>query len=149
MPDRVEDVVLWLLVVDLGVALGAGIYESRVEVPRWKTLPTDQWTNTGVKFWAFVTTGPLTLLTIASLALVWTAEGSRQDWWLASTVLLVVERLVTFGYFIPTMARLQSSSGWPRDRVESTLSQWMRLNLGRHLLVLAAWLTALQAFTTL
>jgi hypothetical protein len=145
VPEWVEDAVLWLLVVDLGVAFGAGIYESRFEVPRWKSLPTDQWTNTGVRFWAFVTTGPLTLLTIASLALVWSADGSRQDWWLASTAFLVVERLVTFGYFIPTMVRLQSSTGWPRDPVEATLARWMRCNVGRHLLVLAAWLTALQA----
>ncbi len=135
--------------VNLGITFGAGLYESRLEVPRWKTLPTEQWTNTGVKFWAFVTTGPLTLLTIVSLALVWTADGSRQDWWLASVALLVVERLVTFGYFIPTMARLQSTKGGQKDRVESTLSQWMRLNIGRHLLVLAAWLTALAAFTTI
>jgi hypothetical protein len=146
--DDIEAIVLWLLVVNLGVAFGAGIYESRFEVPRWRHLPPREWTNTGTRFWAFVTTGPLTLLTVASLVLVWGAGGARQDWWLVATALLVVERLMTFGYFIPTMARLQSSHSPVPAEVDATLSRWMKLNLGRHLLDLAAWLTAPAAFST-
>jgi Domain of unknown function (DUF1772) len=149
LADEVEAIVLWLLVVNLGVAFGAGIYESRFEVPRWRHLPPREWTNTGTKFWAFVTTGPLTLLTVASLVLVWGADGARQGWWLVATALLVIERLTTFGYFIPTIARVQSSSGLSPAEVNTTLSRWMTLNLGRHLLDLAAWLTSLAAFSTI
>lgn len=149
MGDDVEAIVLWLLVVNLGVAFGAGIYESRFEVPRWRRLPPREWTNTGIEFWAFVTTVPLTLLTVASLVFVWGADGARQDWWLVATALLVIERLATFGYFIPTMARLQSSDSLAPAEVDTTLSRWMTLNLGRHLLDLAAWLAALAAFSTI
>jgi hypothetical protein len=30
---------LWLLVINLGVAFGAGIYEARVMIPAWAGLP--------------------------------------------------------------------------------------------------------------
>lgn len=32
-------VLLWLFVINPGVAFGAGVYEGRVVVPTWKELP--------------------------------------------------------------------------------------------------------------
>ena len=70
-----HDIVLWLFVIFGGIAVGAGLYEMRVNVPRWFTpaggssasvnveaITTD---DAGRRFWAYVTTGPLTLLTVA------------------------------------------------------------------------------------
>ncbi len=54
--------VLWLFVINLGVAFGAGVYEARVVVPQWAAMPPSQWPNTGILFWVYVTTVPLTLL---------------------------------------------------------------------------------------
>ena len=53
----------------LGTAFGAGIYESRVVVPEWQNTPPQTWPNTGLEFWVYVTTVPLTLLTLATATL--------------------------------------------------------------------------------
>ena len=62
-----KKIVLWLFVMNLGIAFGAGIYEAWVVIPQWANIPSGEWPNTGLMFWVYVTTVPLTLLTIASL----------------------------------------------------------------------------------
>jgi hypothetical protein len=34
-----KEIVLWLFVIDLGIAFGAGIYEARVVIPQWENVP--------------------------------------------------------------------------------------------------------------
>lgn len=55
---------------------------------------------------------------------------------------------MTFSYFIPTMIRLMSTEYLPESEVKPTLSQWRRLNYGRHVLTLASWLAALKALSS-
>lgn len=31
--------VLWLFVINLGIAFGAGLYEARVVIPQWANIP--------------------------------------------------------------------------------------------------------------
>jgi hypothetical protein len=62
-------------------------------------------------------------------------------------VIIVVERIATFSYFIPTMVWLQGTEGLPEAEVQAALSQWMLLDYGRHVLTLAGWLAALKAFS--
>lgn len=152
MGRTIERILLWLFVINLGIALGAGLYEARIQVPEWlvSTPGGLRWdaeaslrANTGLRFWAFVTTGPLTLLTLASLGLVWGAGGAARDWWLLAISLTVVERIATFAYFIPTMVRLQAAGAGAQ--VQQTLGSWATANYVRHALNLAAWLCALQA----
>lgn len=35
-----REIVLWLFTLNVGIAFGAGIYEARVVVPQWKSLPS-------------------------------------------------------------------------------------------------------------
>lgn len=142
-----KDVVLWLFVINLGIAFGAGIYEGRVVVSQWENIPPSQWPNTGLMFWAYVTTGPLTLLTIASIFAAWMAQGPMRPWYLAAVCIVILERIATFSYFIPTMVRLMGTEGLPDADVKATLSQWLLMNHGRHLLTLAGWLAALRALS--
>jgi hypothetical protein len=58
MRQYVPKVLLWLFIINLGIALGAGLYESRVVIPRWENIPPQTWPNTGVEFWVYVTTVP-------------------------------------------------------------------------------------------
>ena len=74
-----SEITLWLFVINLGVAFGAGLYEHRIVLPRWITSQASgRWNaeaalldDTGRRFWGFVTTVPLTLLTVANLFVAW------------------------------------------------------------------------------
>jgi hypothetical protein len=147
MRKYVPKVLLWLFVINLGIALGAGIYEQRVVIPQWEHIPPQEWPNTGLLFWVYVTTVPLTLLSLANMVAAWLEQGARRRWWLGAAVISVVERIATFSYFIPTMLWLQGTEGLPEAEVQAALSQWLLLDYGRHVLTLAAWLAALKAFS--
>ncbi len=147
MRKYVTEVLLSMFVIDLGIAFGAGIYEDRVVVPQWEDTPPETWPNTGLKFWVYVTTVPLTLLTIANLVAAWQDQGPRRYWWLGALALSVVERSLTFSYFIPTMSRLMGTKDLPDAEVKATLSQWRLRNYARHVLTLGAWLASLKALS--
>ena len=140
---------LWLFVINLGVAFGAGVYEARVVIPQWADIPPPSWPNTGVMFWVYVTTVPLTLLTIANLLAAWVSHGPIRRWQLTAGFIVLAERVLTFSYFIPTMVRLMGSDGLAVSEIERDLSQWLLLNHGRHALIFCGWLAALKALTLL
>jgi hypothetical protein len=97
-------------------------------------------------FWVYVTTIPLTVLTVANLIAAWVDSSPRRPWWLSAAAIIVLERIATFSYFIPTMMGLTSSE-LPEAEVKATLSQWLLFNHGRHVLTLSGWLMALKAFS--
>ena len=149
-------VLLWLFVINLGIALGAGLYESRIVVPGWidTAAAAPVWNpdaahddNTGVRFWVAVTTVPLTLLTLANLFAGWRAPTGLRRWWLGTATTAVIERALTLGYFVPTMVRLMRVENSPG--AASSAIQWAQLNNVRHVLVLAALLAALRTFSLL
>ena len=149
-------ILLWLFVIVLGIAFGAGLYEHRIVFPRWLAVARDgtvHWNaeavrldNSGLQFWAYVTTGPLTLLTLASLWTGWKyTAGWLRLWWVGASTISLVERLFSFAYFIPTMIGLMNAPDTPAS--VATALRWSELNYFRHTLALAAWLSALQAFS--
>jgi hypothetical protein len=137
---------LWLFVINLGIACGAGLYEARVVIPQWADIPPQTWPNTGLMFWVYVTTIPLMVLTVANLIAAWMDSSTRRRWWLSAAAIIVLERIATFSYFIPTMIGLTSAE-LPEAEVKATLSQWLLFNHGRHALTLFGWLMALKAFS--
>ena len=147
---------LTLFVVNLGIAFGAGLYEHRIVVPDWIEMSPDgvHWNadaardhDTGRRFWVFVTTIPLTLLTIANTYAAWHAPGALRTWWLASAFAAAADRVFTFLYFIPTMIALANAPDSPGAVAAAT--RWSQLNNVRHAIVLVAWLAALRAFAML
>jgi hypothetical protein len=156
MADRLTHVLLWLFVLNLGIAFGAGLYESRISVPqwlrfapdtgyRWKAAPAVE-ANVGLRFWVYVTTVPLTVLTLLCLIRGWTMPEPSRTWWLVAGGAALIERLLTFGYFIPTMIRLMREELQPESAATTKARQWVRLGYVRQLLTLIAWLAALHAF---
>lgn len=147
---------LWLFIINLGIAFGAGLYEHRIVVPDWISSDAAgaHWNaaaartdNTGLRFWAFVSTGPLTLLTLANLFAAWRSSGAIRGWWLAAALLVLADRVLTFGYFIPTMIGLMGSDDSPAS--VATALRWSSMNYIRHALVGGGWLAALKAFALL
>ena len=146
---------LWLFVMNLGTVFGAGVYEHRIVVSRWTSDSsasggrhwhgeTARQDDVGRRFWAFVSTVPLTLLTVANLVLAWQASGALRAWWLAAALLALADRVLTFSYFIPAMVGLMAVPDSPE--AAASASVWANLNHLRHAIVLAAWLASLNAF---
>lgn len=145
---------LWLFVINLGIAFGAGLYEHRIVLSsNWITISAAgaHWhgdvaraDDTGRRFWVFVTTIPLTLITFANLYAAWHSTGPVRFWWLAAALAAVAERALTFSYFIPTMVGLTNAPDSPQ--AVATAIRWSHLNYLRHAIVLVAWLAALRAF---
>jgi hypothetical protein len=79
MVGSLKSILLWLFVINLGIAFGAGFYEARVVLPQWADLPPKDWPNTGILFWAYVTTVPLTLLVFANLIAAWFDKSVRRN----------------------------------------------------------------------
>ena len=157
-PRPAHVAVLVLFTTVLGVTLGAGLYELRIEVPQWfeETATGPRWdpaaareADTGRRFWAFVTTGPLTVLTLASLVLSWRTTGAMRRWWLTAALVSTVDRAATFGYFIPTMLTLMADPGPPPAVATDRALRWAALDWDRQALTLLAFLAALRALTLL
>lgn len=145
---NIEEILLWLFVLVLGTAFGAGFYEMRVVLPLWFASPPEsiRSPDSGKKFWAIVTTLPLTSLAVANLIVALGAPEPRRDWWFAAAAVILVERLMTFAYFIPSILRLERSAAPPAE-VRAASAQWRRLNLLRVLLLLVSWLGALKVLS--
>ncbi|PYO88711.1 MAG: hypothetical protein DMD66_06865 [Gemmatimonadetes bacterium] len=149
MPETSVRALLWLFTINLGIVFGAGLYESRVVVPLWASAPPGSLRSpdSGRRFWAFVSTIPLTLLTLANLVAAWRAVGPERTWWLSATLVVLAERVATFAFFIPTMLRLQRDSTGSDLAVGHAFARWVRLNHLRNLLTLTAWLAALKTLS--
>ncbi len=159
MAEFIVQLVLWLFVIDLGVAFGAGLYESRVTVPLWLRFSPESgyhWdaaaasaANSGLRFWVYVTTVPLTLLTLASFAAAFSVSGGARLWWLGAALAALVDRGLTFAYFIPAMLRLMGDERLPQSEAVAKARRWVRLGYLRHAATLAAWIAALKALVLL
>ena len=68
-----------------------------------------------------MTTVPLTLPAVGNAIAAWLEQGPRRAWWLSAVAIVVLERIATFAYFIPTMVRLMGGSSMERD-IEVCLS---------------------------
>ncbi len=149
--------VLWMLVLNLGMTFGAGVYEHRIVLSRWLGGPLaagSRWDgeaarrdDPGRRFWVLASTVPLTLLTLANLFAAWQGSGPGRNWWIAASTVALAERLLTFSYFIPTMVRLMRAADSPDAVARAT--RWARLNHVRHLIAFAAWLLSLKAFAVI
>ena len=69
MSTTISTILLWLFVINFGIAFGAGLYEHRIVAPGWLNHDGSgpHWNaeaarrdDTGLRFWAYVTTGPHT-----------------------------------------------------------------------------------------
>ena len=156
MSSTAQTILLWLFIVNLGIAFGAGLFEHRIIVPDWLSTSGSEkhWNaetvrndDTGRRFWAFVTTVPLTLLSLANLYAAWASTGPLRAWWLLAAVAALVERTFTFAFFIPTMVGLMNAQDSPA--AVATAMRWSNLNYLRHALGLAAWLLALRTLEVL
>jgi hypothetical protein len=152
---NITEIVLTAFIINLGITLGAGLYETRIVLPLWfHRTPNRGYQvdfeamhiiDPGKKFWAFVTTIPLTLLTIVNLVFAYKAMAPLHEWWVCATIIVLLERIGTFTFFIPTAIKLQKAENLPVAKTTGIASLWIRLNYVRIALTLAALLFSLKA----
>ena len=157
MKRVIPEILLWLFVMNLGIGFGAGLYEKRIVLPQWFPVSVEggcavdgeamRQTDAGRRFWAYVTTVPLTLLALTNLLVAWQAQSSRREWWIAAAVITLMERIGTFSYFIPTAIALMQTEGPSGPEVETMATRWIQLNDVRAALSLTGWITALRALS--
>jgi hypothetical protein len=82
---------------------------------------------------------------LANLWAAWTAPAPLRAWWLLAALAALADRILTFGYFIPTLVGLMNAADTPAS--VAAAARWATLNYPRHALVLTAWLAALQTFS--
>ena len=119
MPAAWSRIVLWLLVMEVGISLSAGLYEGRIVVPGWLSRLRPMASLAGTprrqaperrrpELWAFVTTRPAkTLITLARIS-ARPASLRRAPPLVAGSrgLAALCDRVFTFAYFIPTMVSL-------------------------------------------
>jgi len=151
--------ILLLFIANLGTAFGAGLYEMRIVLPMWFhragggryeiDYQAMRQTDVGRRFWAMVTTVPLTLLTLANVFFAWQSQVPAHAWWLAAAFVALAERMGTLAFFIPTAIRLERSDLKPLANISDVVARWVQLNYVRNLLVLVALLLGLRALLLL
>jgi len=158
MWQYISEILLWLFVINLGIASGAGLYETVIIIPQWFIKsPTGlvikseamRQSDTGRKFWAYVTTIPLTLLTLANLVVAWQSQGPEHYWWLSASLIVLIERIATFTFFIPTAIKLMRDEPSSAFTNKNSASRWVSLNYIRLFLNLIGWIAALKGLSLL
>ena len=153
------EIFLFLFVVLIGITLGAGMYESRIVLPMWfNKNSNNRWLvnfenmkniDSGRKFWGMVSTVPLTLVTMVNIFFAVKSNGQIHYWWLTATLIILIERLGTFTFFIPTAIKLQKGQTLVAEKQHSLISRWVNLNYVRNFLTFIAFVISLKALTYL
>ena len=145
-------IALWALVLALGLQTGAGIYETRIIVPLWSDDPPASLTefhaqprkpDSGRRLWIILT--PIT--TLISLVNLVLALMNHNGWWITASAASLVVMVVTFAYFVPELISFAKTAAQPPADVAPRVHRWVALNYVRAVILIAAWLAALQAFS--
>lgn len=148
---------LWAFTILMGLDLGAGLYEARVNVAGWSTAIVDRTPDgdaymrfaprAGDRWWMFLTP-LLAIVTIATLIAGLRTSGAARRWIIGSAALELLVVVSTFAWFVPNIIQLMSHfRDLPPDAVASKARAWVSLNWVRAVLTMAAWLGALKAMT--
>jgi hypothetical protein len=153
---NISEIMLLLFTLNLAIAFGAGLYETRIVLPLWfkkagagyqVDFENMRSIDTGRKFWGFITTIPLTLLTIANLILALQSHGPIRSMWLTASLIVLVERIATLTFFIPVAIKLQKAGSLHPSKTGRLVAWWIRMNYIRNMLTFVACLMALKCLT--
>ncbi len=155
---NLTEILLACTVINLGITLGAGLYETRMVLPLWFNKSNSGYSvnfanmqaiDSGRGFWGFTTTVPLTLLMITNLVCSLQSQPLLHNWWVAASIILLLERAATFTFFIPTAIKLQKGERLPAGKISKMVTWWVRLNYVRNALTLTALVIFIKALLVL
>ena len=152
---RIGRILLALLVIVLGVEIGAGIYEARVLVPLWSSDPPGSLVaynlqplrpNPGLHFW-IVSTPLVGLLALVNLVPAFRSFPPRRAWWITGSLLAAAVVVVTFVYFVPELQAFEALRDQGAVSMTSRVQRWVALNWVRAVVYVFAWLSLLRALS--
>lgn len=151
-------IALWLLVILLGLELGAGLYETRIVVPLWSAGVPETLAegnpfgrvaiDAGMRLWAILTSA-VALLAVVALVLGFWAAAPQRGWQIAAAIIELLVVAATLGYFRPVLIRLfmGHGAGLSRSEIVAIVNRWVMLSRVRVVVSLIAWLVALYALS--
>ena len=149
--------VLFILFIQFG--MGGGLYEFLVIYPRWRKnvspanlaqkLQDSGQATANRRYWPFISP-VLTLLSIINIVLALQYTGPAHISWLTASLIIFINRVITFSYFVPTMIR---KFGHPEkidaEQLRKAVRVWTSLSPLRILIELSAWSFAIRALLLL
>jgi hypothetical protein len=153
---RTDTPLLVALLTATGVAVGAGIYESRVVIPRWSSRATPEDIGpalnssghmlSGQAFWPLVA-APAVPLAAANTVQALRSSGRRRPWWFAFSATMATTCVATAAYFVPELHRLSRAGDLSEAEVARRASRRVRLDNVRLAVLVSAWLLGLTALS--
>ena len=152
--DVLIEILLWVLVINMAVALGAGLYEAIIEIPQWYSISDGYytWDNTRAldanvlhNFWTSFALIPLSIQCGLMWVLLWWTKGTVRKWFLAAAMVLLIERGLTLGHYAPTLVALLQNK-IPDPEISRAVMNWVQLNYVRQAALVIAFLTTLVTF---
>ncbi len=143
------EILMWLLVMWMGFAIGAGIYETRVVLPLWAGSPPEslkRWHSApfridpGLRFWVFCTPG-LALLSLVVLVSFLGVDSPAATYVKIGAGLSVALAIWAFAWFVPRFRAVTGPKFQEMDQQQAAgiAVAWRRMNSLRVVLFLAAW----------
>jgi len=140
-------IILLFLTVSLG--LGGGLYEVLVIYPGWKhdvhpltlrgKLELSGQIRAARRFWPIVSPAQV-LLGVINIVLAWKSTGAAHPYWLAASLAIFINRVFSFGYFIPVMIRkIMQPENIEVPRLRAVVKQWIALSPIRVVVEFFAW----------
>ena len=148
---------VWLFVIWVSIQYGGGLYEKQIIVPLWVEAAPDQLTtvletsgqkDSAMGFWAFVSP-PVALLALINLIFALRSRVRFRSWWLAASLLMLVNSIFTYSYFVPTMIQLWDAHNLDPAWISASKNRWANLNYLRLLIATLGWLSLLKTFSML
>ena len=155
-----DRIALGLLIVYLGMAVGAGAYEARAVYPGWQhdprpdtlaqRLAASGQTRAARRFWPYLSPPGLLIAfwnLVAATTLLQRSPDFRTVAWAAIATAVVLKSVATYAYFAPTMIlKFERAHRQHPDELATAVRRWVLLSPVRTWIELIALPGALCVF---
>jgi hypothetical protein len=159
MPTTTDQILLCAFIFSVGIGIGGGVYETRVVYPNWNREPTpdglgEKLVSSGQaraarRYWPLISPTSA-LLAVLNAFLAWHQIGLVRTLWLTSSILIIVKRSGTYGYFVPTyIHRIAKPEGMDTTALLRVVRTWTILSPLRVLIETLSWITGIWALVIL
>jgi hypothetical protein len=89
------------------------------------------------------------LISLVNLVVALMSHELMRGWWIAASGASVFIMVVTFAYFVPELISFAKTAAAPPAGVAPRVRRWVALNYLRAVILIAAWIAALKAFSSI